>query len=363
MSFSADTVPRVRYVHADTRKPISKIGLGTHQFGSPEWNYGERYASSESHAIVRRALDLGVTLFDSAEIYGINARSLSCRALVHGVAVADSARISGFGRSERILGEALMPDAASAVVATKFYPARPVSPPVRRHAIASARRLGIPAIDLYQIHQPPRPHVGRAVIDAVRDLHAEGLVTDVGLSNGTVAGWRAADDALGVPVLSNQVAYSLVDRAAEQTLLPYARSEGRVIIAFSPLAQGLLSARYDRARRPADPGRMTNPLFLPENLDRAAGLLETLQAVADAHHASPAQIALAWVIHDPVVTAIPGAATVAQLESNVAAADIDLTEEEYRALSAAAAAFSPVAPPARSPADRVRRRVASWLGG
>ena len=95
-------------------------------------------------------------------------------------------------------------------------------------------------------------------------------------------------------------------------------------------------------------------------MDRAAELLDTLRVVGQAHDATPAQIALAWVIRDPAVSAIPGAATVEQLESNVAAADIDLTDDEYEALAAASDRFSPVIPPPSS-AGRLRRRAAGWL--
>jgi aryl-alcohol dehydrogenase-like predicted oxidoreductase len=140
-----------------------------------------------------------------------------------------------------------------------------------------------------------------------------------------------------------------VDRRPEADLLPFAAETGHVIIAYSPLAQGLLSGRYHRGSRPSNVVRATNPLFLPENLDRAAGLLATLREVADAHDATPAQIALAWVIHRPGVAAIPGAASVAQLESNAAAAEIGLTVDEYEALRAAATRFRPVTGPAAIP--------------
>ena len=154
--------------------------------------------------------------------------------------------------------------------------------------------------------------------------------------------WRAAEHALGSRVLSNQVRYNLVDRSPEQYLLPLAESTGHIVIAYSPLAQGLLSGKYDRDHRPANRIRASSSLFLPENLDRAGDLIATLREVADAHAATPAQIALAWVIHRPAVVAIPGASSVEQLESNVAAADIDLTEDEYQALQAAAARFQPI---------------------
>jgi aryl-alcohol dehydrogenase-like predicted oxidoreductase len=143
-------------------------------------------------------------------------------------------------------------------------------------------------------------------------------------------------------VLSNQVRFSLVDRAPERELLPFAADGRHAVIAYSPLGQGLLSGRYDRDHRPTNRVRAANPLFLPVNLERAAGLLGTLREIASGHDASPAQIALAWVIRQPGVAAIPGASSVGQLESNVAAAEIDLTDGEDQALRDASDRFRPV---------------------
>ena len=117
----------MRYLDVEAGKRVSKVGLGTHQFGSVEWGYGEQYAGREARAIVRRALDLGVTLFDTAEIYGFQAHRTACRALVEGVALADVARIAGFGRSEQILGQALSDQRDAAFLATKLYPAVPAA--------------------------------------------------------------------------------------------------------------------------------------------------------------------------------------------------------------------------------------------
>ena len=314
----------MRYLSAQTAVPVSRIGLGTWQFGSREWGYGQRYAGQEARAIVRRALELGVTLFDTAEIYG-------------------------FGRSERILGEAIGADRESVFLATKIFPVLPVAPVVQQRAVASARRLGVRRLDLYQVHQPnPLVHDG-TIMRGMRTLQQVGLVGEVGVSNYSLGRWRAAERALGSRVLSNQVRYSLVDRSPERDLVPFAESTGHVVIAYSPLAQGLLSGRYDRAHRPANRLRAASPLFLPENLDRAGDLIATLREVAGAHAATPAQIALAWVIRSPAVVAIPGASSVAQLESNAAAADIDLTEDEYQALCAAASRFRPVTGPGALP--------------
>jgi aryl-alcohol dehydrogenase-like predicted oxidoreductase len=313
----------MRYLTVGTAR-VSRIGLGTWQFGSRDWGYGSSYASQEAHAIVRRALEQGVTLFDTAEIYG-------------------------FGRSERILGQALGEDRDSAFLATKIFPVLPVAPVVEQRAVASANRLGVRRIDLYQVHQPNPVVRDGTIMRGMRALQRVGLVGEVGVSNYSLSRWRAAEAALGDRVLSNQVQYSLAARAPERDLLPFAETTGHLVIAYSPLAQGLLSGRYHRGHRPANRVRSANPLFLPENLERAGDLIATLREVADAHSATPAQIALAWTIHRPAVVAIPGASSLEQLESNVAAADIDLTDGEYQALSAASARFRPITGPAALP--------------
>jgi aryl-alcohol dehydrogenase-like predicted oxidoreductase len=307
----------MRYLSTSTDREISKIGLGTWQFGSREWGYGDRYASDVARAIVRRALELGVTLFDTAEIYG-------------------------FGRSERILGQALGEDRESVFLATKIFPLLPVAPVVEQRAVASANRLGTRRLDLYQVHQANPLVRDGTIMRGMRALQRVGLVGEVGVSNYSLQRWQAAEAALGSPVLSNQVPYSLVARSPERELLPYASAHGRVVLAYSPLAQGLLSGRYHPGNLPANRVRAGNPLFLPDNLQRAGELLAVLGEVAGAHSATPAQIALAWVIRHPAVAAIPGASSVEQLEHNAAAADIDLTDDQYRALAAAADRFQPV---------------------
>jgi len=311
----------MRYLADSTARHISKIGLGTWQFGSRDWGYGEPYASQVADSIVRRALELGVTLFDTAEIYG-------------------------FGRSERILGRALGDRRESAFLATKILPVLPVPPVVEQRAVASADRLGVTRLDLYQVHQPNPLFRDGTIMRGMRALQRVGLVGEVGVSNYSLERWRAAEAALGRRVLSNQVRYSLVDRSPERELIPFAESNDHIVIAYSPLGQGLLSGRYHRDSRPANRVRAANPLFLPDNLERATDLIAALREVASAHSATPAQIALAWAIHRPAVVAIPGASSVEQMESNAAAAEIELTDDEYRALQAASDRFRPVTGPA-----------------
>jgi aryl-alcohol dehydrogenase-like predicted oxidoreductase len=162
----------MRYLDTDTSVRISRIGLGTWQFGSWDWGYGGSYAGGEARAIVRRAVELGITLFDTAEIYG-------------------------FGRSERILGEALGSDRDSVLLATKIFPVLPLAPVVQQRAVASAHRLGTRRIGLYQVHQPNPLVRDKTIMRGMRALQQVGLVGEVGVSNYPLARWQAAEAALG----------------------------------------------------------------------------------------------------------------------------------------------------------------------
>ncbi|GAB3199029.1 aldo/keto reductase [Geodermatophilus arenarius] len=325
----------MRHLDVDGLGRVSRIGLGTWQFGSREWGYGEGYAEGTARDVVRRARDLGVTLFDTAEIYG-------------------------FGRSERILGEALGEERGEVVVASKVFPVAPFPPVVRSRFEGSARRLGLTRIPLYQVHQPNPVVPDSVVMPGLRQLLDEDRIGAAGVSNYSLARWRAADAALGRPVLTNQVQFSLVRPGALEDLVPFAEREGRVVIAYSPLAQGLLGGRYGVENRPGGV-RAANPLFGTENLRRAQPLLDVLREVAAAHGVRPGTIALAWLVSLPRVVVIPGASSVEQVEANAAAGDVDLRPDEQAALTAAARAFTPVSG-VRTLVDGVRERVDGLRG-
>jgi aryl-alcohol dehydrogenase-like predicted oxidoreductase len=289
---------------------MSAVGLGTWQFGSAEWGYGGRYATEEARAIVHRALDLGVNVIDTAEIYAQR-------------------------RSEKIVGEAIRGRREQVFLATKLFP---VGLPfqVAARARGSARRLGVDHLDLYQQHWPSPMFPARSTMPRFKRLIDSGLIRHAGVSNFSLQGWQGAEAALGGPVLSNQVQFSLMHREPEARLLPWAQQQGRVVIAYSPLGQGLLSGRYQDA--PPRNFRRVLPDFRASARARLAPLVDALREIAAGHGATAAQVALAWLIRKPNVVAIPGASSVRQAEENAAAADLDLTDAESERLRAAAPA-------------------------
>ncbi|HUA96608.1 MAG TPA: aldo/keto reductase [Acidimicrobiales bacterium] len=306
----------MKYIDVGGAK-VSAVGLGTWQFGSSEWGYGPDYAQRQAGTILNRALDLGITLLDTAEIYG-------------------------FGRSEKIVGRALEGRRDGVFLATKILPILPIRPVVDHRLQGSLRRLRTDVVDLYQLHQPNPVVPLSQTMPAFAALMDGGRIRHTGVSNYSLARWQRADAALGRPVLSNQVQFSLADRRPEAELVPWAQAQDRLIIAYSPLAQGLLSGRYDVEHRPSGKVRTNSPAFLPENLRRASPLIDAVRRVAVAHGATPSQVALAWLIRRPNVVVIPGASSVAQVEENAAAADLDLSDDDDAALVAAADAYEPL---------------------
>ena len=161
----------MRYVEVNGTR-VSAIGVGTWQFGSKEWGYGDDYATSTALAIVQRALDLGVNLIDTAEIYG-------------------------FGASERIVGMAIAGRRDEAFVATKLFPVLPVGPVAQWRAVESAGRLGVQRLDLYQVHWPNPFFSRQPVMAALARLQRVGLVDRVGVSNHNLVQWQLAERKLG----------------------------------------------------------------------------------------------------------------------------------------------------------------------
>ncbi|MCE2464203.1 MAG: aldo/keto reductase [Dehalococcoidia bacterium] len=292
----------MKYIMMGTQK-VSAVGLGAWQFGEPGWGWGKEIQHEDALWFVHRAIELGINFFDTAAIYGN-------------------------GKSEEILGEALEGRRHEAVVATKVAP--PLHPDrVKWAAERSLRRLNMSSVDLYQLHVPDNRVPIDQTMDALRELMSEGQIHQVGVSNFGPSHWRRAEAALGSPVISNQVEYHLLERRYANGLFPHAHQEGRVIIAFSPLAQGLLSGKYNSGNIPDDL-RANFGIFNRDNLRRAPAIVDVLRSVGQQYGATPAQVALAWLLRDPTVMVIPGVRSLEQLEANAAAADLELSEEDAR---------------------------------
>lgn len=305
----------MRYVEADGLR-LSKVGLGTWQFGTREWGYGADYASTTAPALMVRALELGITMIDTAEAYGP-------------------------GTSERIIGQFLadVPPAerASLTVATKFTPIAPAEPIVARQVKGSLARLRTDALDLLYVHWKNPFVSARRVAQAVRPLVEQGLVRRVGVSNFTLEQWRDAETALRAPATANQVRFNLLTPGPAEDLVPHAAAMDRVLVAYSPLAQGLLATPDGLAAS----GRRNFRAMAPGSPRSVSPELRAAMTEIGLHHgATYAQVALAWVLGHPNTIAIPGARTLEQLEENAAAADLDLSADEMAHLTKLATADS-----------------------
>ncbi len=302
---------------------VSAIGLGCWQFsqggGFLTGGYWAALPQDAIDQIVAASLAAGINWFDTAEIYGR-------------------------GSSEGALSKALTSAGkrnGEVVVATKWWPILRTSGSIKTTIGERLRRLAPFGIDLHQVHQPFAFASTAAQMHAMADLVASHKIRTIGVSNFSPRKMRAAHAALhaaGLPLVSNQVRYSLLDRRIETNgVLQSAKELGITIIAYSPLAQGILSGRYHRdtqAIRSRPGPRKWMRTFRQGGLERSKPLVAELEEVAKAHGATPSQVALNWLIHfqgDSVV-AIPGATSVAQAKENAGALEFLLSEAEMAKL-------------------------------
>jgi aryl-alcohol dehydrogenase-like predicted oxidoreductase len=306
----------MRYIEVDGLR-LSRIGLGTWQFGSREWGYGEQYAREIAPALLRRARELGITMIDTAEAYGP-------------------------ARSERIigaeLGDLVDGDRDGLIVATKMMPIAPAEPIVAWQCAGSRRRLRMDRLDLYYVHWVNPFVSSRRVGQALRPLLDAGHVRRFAVSNHSVPQWQAFERGLGATAIVDQVQFSLVSPDPAQNLVPYAAETGRCIVAWSPMGKGLLAGR-DPASLPRLRRAMGTKMTGTDTAAAIGALQGAVAEIAHANGATPAQVALAWVVSHPNTVAIPGARTMSQLEQNAAAADLVLADDEVAQLTELARPF------------------------
>jgi len=307
---------------------ITPVGFGAWAIGGSGWEFAwGGQDDSESIAAIHEALDAGVNWIDTAAVYGL-------------------------GHSEEVVARALAGMSHRPYVFTKCsmtwderrqigHSLRGES--IRRECEASLRRLGVDVIDLYQIHWPNPDEDIEEGWATMAKLKEEGKVRHIGVSNFDVGQMRRAFAI--APITSLQPRYSLVHREVDEEILPFAAHKGIGVIAYSPMASGLLTGAMTRERienLPADDWRRNHPDFQEPFLSRNLRLVRLLKAIGAHHGCTPAEVAVAWVLHNRAVTgAIVGARKPGQIKGVLGAAGLrlGLTEvAEFEAFFAKAAA-------------------------
>ncbi len=299
----------------NTGLSISPIGIGTWAWGDKLfWQYGKGgFSDADLRAAFDASVEAGINWFDTAELYGS-------------------------GRSEKLLGEFVRAAGQQVLVATKFfpYPWRLSRGALRRALRGSLKRLGLEKTDLYQIHWPFPPRSIETWVNELANAAQAGLVRAAGVSNYNLDQTRRARELLearGLPLASNQVPYSLIDRKIETNgLLAYCREFNITVIAYSPLGQGVLTGKYTPDNPP--PG-VRGRRYNPDYLRRVQPLIGLLKEIGQAHGGkTPAQVALNWAICKGTVP-IPGAKNARQARDNAGALGWRLTGEQVAALDKA----------------------------
>ncbi len=300
-----------------TGMEITRLGFGAWAVGGGEWEFGWGPQEDEaSLAAIHRALELGVNWIDTAAAYG-------------------------FGHSEEVVGRALQGLAEPPYVFTKCSllegPGRKVLHSLQRDSImreahASLERLGVQAIDLYQIHWPIPPEDIEQGWAALAELREQGLVRHIGVSNFSVGKLERIQQL--APVETLQPEYSLIERQAEPKLLPFAEAEGIGVIVYSPMGSGMLTGAMTRERvqglAPED-WRRRDDRFNEPQLSENLALVERLERVAERHEVSAGAVAVAWTLANPAVDgAIVGFRSAAQVDPVLAAAELQLSAEDVR---------------------------------
>ena len=294
---------------------ITPVGFGAWAIGGSNWEFGwGEQDDDESVSAIQRALELGMNWVDTAAQYGLG----------HSEEVVSRA-VEGVEPRPLIFTKGGQPEGPNR---TSYQSLRRDS--LRRECEGSLERLGVGAIDLYQIHWPIPDDEVEEGWSTLAELKEEGLVRHIGASNFSVGQLERA--ASISPVEALQPPYSLLDRKVEAEILPYCEEHGIGVIVYSPMSSGLLTGRMTRERiasLPDDDWRRQSARFREPELSRALELVERVKAVAERHGVSPGAVAVAWTLRHPAVHgAIVGLRRPDQVDPIVAAADLELSDDD-----------------------------------
>ena len=294
---------------------ITPVGFGAWAIGGSNWQFGwGEQDDDESASAIRRALELGINWVDTAAQYGLGHSEEVVRRAVEGVEPRPLIFTKG--------GQPKGPNR------TSYQSLRRDS--LRRECEGSLERLGVDAIDLYQIHWPIPDDEVEEGWSTLAQLKEEGLVRHIGASNFSVGQLERAESIS--PVEALQPPYSLLDREVEAEILPYCEEHGIGVIVYSPMSSGLLTGRMTRERiasLPDDDWRRKSARFREPELSRALELVERVKAIAERHGVSPGAVAVAWTLrHAAVHGAIVGFRRPDQVDPIVAAADLELSDDD-----------------------------------
>jgi aryl-alcohol dehydrogenase-like predicted oxidoreductase len=293
---------------------ITPVGFGAWAVGGAGWEFGwGNQDDKDSIAGIHRALELGVNWIDTAAVYGMG----------HSEEVVASALSSWSGTRPYVFTKCGLLGDEQGYVHRNLR-----ANSIRRECENSLRRLKVDRIDLYQIHWPSED-LEEGWGEMAR-LQEEGKVRWIGVSNFDASQLRRAERI--APVISVQPPYSLIRREVEPDILPYCHSHGIGVIVYSPMQSGLLTGAMTRervAKLPDSDWRSRDPEFREPKLSKNLALVERLRKIGQKYGAPPGQVAVAWVLSNPAVTAaIVGARSSQQVEQNVGAADLHLSDED-----------------------------------
>jgi len=290
---------------------VSAIGLGCMSMGIAGTYTSSVKSDDDAVALIHRALDLGITLLDTADVYGDSERQV-------GKAIQ--------GRRNKVVLATKFGFTSGADSATRAIDGSPAY--VRKSCEASLERLGVDSIDLYYLHRVDASVPIEETVGAMAELVREGKVKHLGLSEPSIDSLRRAYKVH--PIVAVQSEYSLFTRDPEDALIPALADLGIALVAYSPLGRGFLAGRFAKLEdlTPTD-WRRNNPRFQGENFGRNLELADHLKKMAEETGHTPAQLALAWLLsrQDNVVP-IPGTSSARRLEENAAAADIRLSQAD-----------------------------------